>query len=82
MTDILIDEGRVGFDLNSDGTVGDVIADITWQMPPVDTGSLNAPQVVQLTSGAYGLDIEGDLSTGSTTSVVILRGWILDGLIC
>ena len=72
LTDILIDEGRVGFDLNSDGTVGDVIADITWQMPPVDTGSLNAPQVVQLTSGAYGLDIEGDLSTGSTTPVVIL----------
>ena len=73
LTDILIDEGRVGFDLNSDGAVGDVIADITWQVPPVDTGvTLNVPQVVQLTSGAYGLDIEGDLSTGSTTPVVIL----------
>ena len=34
--------------------------------------SLNVPQVVQLTSGAYGLDIDGDLSTGSTTPVVIL----------
>ncbi|RZP23130.1 MAG: DUF4214 domain-containing protein [Burkholderiaceae bacterium] len=73
LTDILIDEGRVGFDLNSDGTVGDVIADITWQVPPVDTGvTLNAPQVVQLASGAYGLDIEGDLPIGSTTPVVVL----------
>ena len=58
LTDILIDEGSVGFDLNSDGTVGDAIADITWQVPPVDTEiALNVPQVVQLTSGAYGLDI-------------------------
>ena len=40
LTDILIDESRVGFDLNSDGAVGDVIADITWQVPPVDTGSV------------------------------------------
>ncbi len=73
LTDILIDESRVGFDLNSDGTVGDALADITWQVPPVDAGvTLNVPQVVQLTSGAYGLDIEGDLSTGSTTPVVVL----------
>ena len=73
LTDILSDENRVGFDLNSDGSVGDPITQITWEAPSDTLGlSLTAPKLVELSSGAYGIDVDGDLSTGSTTSLVIL----------
>ena len=73
LTDILSDESKVGFDLNSDGIVGDQITDITWQAPSSNSSlALNAPKLVELSSGAYGVDVEGDLTTGSTTSVIIL----------
>ena len=74
LTDILSKEGFEGFDLNSDGVVGDKVVDITWQ---VLTNSANsAPsnsRLLELTSGAYGIDFENKVTTGSTTPLVVLQ---------
>ena len=81
----MIDEAKLRFDLNSDGSVGDEISKITWQVKSDNPRlAVTSPQLLELSSGAYGLDIDGDLSTGTTTSVILLNtssgaNWVPSG---
>ena len=66
LTDILAKELERGFDLTNDNVVGDRIVELTQQLP-VPQG---APSVVELASGSYAVDFDGNASVGQLKSVI------------
>ena len=70
LSDILAKELELSFDLNNDDIVGDRIVNLTKQLPVQQKG---APSVVQLASGTYAIDFDGNSEVGQLKSVVTLK---------
>ena len=71
-TDILAKEAKIGFDLTSDGMVGDRITEILWKAD-VPSGLNPGPSLANVISGAYGVDYNGVAVTGGLTALVNLE---------
>ena len=70
LTDILASELELGFDLTNDNVVGDRIVELTQQLPVSQRG---APSVVELASGSYAVDFDGNATVGQLKSVINLK---------
>ena len=70
LTDILAKELERGFDLTNDNVVGDRIVDLTKQLSVPQRG---APSVVELASGSYAVDFDGNSTVGQLKSVINLK---------
>ena len=70
LTDILAKELERGFDLTNDNVVGDRIVELIQQLPVPQRG---APSVVELASGSYAVDFDGNASVGQLKSVINLK---------
>ena len=70
LTDILTKELERGFDLTNDNVVGDRIVDLTKQLSVPQRG---APSVVELASGSYAVDFDGNSTVGMLKSVINLK---------
>jgi hypothetical protein len=71
-TDILAKEASIGFDLTSDGLVGDRITGILWKAD-IPSGLNPGPSLASVISGAYGVDYNGVAVTGGLTALVNLE---------
>ena len=71
-TDVLAKESTLGFDLTSDGLVGDRITAISWKAD-IPVGLNPGPTLANVISGAYGVDYNGVATTGGLTALVNLE---------
>ena len=70
LSDILAKELELGFDLTNDEIVGDRVVNLTKQLPVQQKG---APSVVELASGTFAVDFDGNAEVGQLKSVVTLK---------